>query len=133
VDRGGGGVTEIAAAPSGGEDGEDWTVWSHPRVSPDGSGSPSSGIAAGAGGSWCRVDGADARRAGRVALPGSPVALPAWAADGTRLFATADASGIWNVSHDQRRSPHAGAGTGTARQRTRVTGARFSGADAGRP
>ncbi len=62
-----------------------------------------------------------------IALPGSPVAPPAWSAGGTRLFATADASGIWNVIEIDV-PPDAGAGA--ARQRTRVTGGAFSPAPA---
>ncbi|HTR01757.1 MAG TPA: hypothetical protein VMN82_01065 [Thermoanaerobaculia bacterium] len=96
---------------------EDWPVWSHPRVSPDGR-----RIAAlvHAAGRWRLVtlpaEGGDARE---VVLPGAPVAAPAWSPDGSRLYATAAVDGVWTVvSVDAR-------GGSPATALTRVTGGAF--------
>ena len=126
VDLDGGGVSEIAARTEGGADGEEWTVWSHPRLSPDGT---RIAVLRHRGGRWrlvvLRSEGGEAAE---IVLPGLPAAAPAWSADGGRLFATADAAGIWNVIEVEAPfSAGVGAGTaGTARQRTRVTGGAFS-------
>ncbi|HEY1249922.1 MAG TPA: hypothetical protein VGH97_01950 [Thermoanaerobaculia bacterium] len=116
VDLATGAVTEIAA---GDVDENDWPVWSHPRVSPDGS---RFAVLRHLGARW-RLVTLPLRGSGgpptELALPGSPVAPPAWSADGTRLFATTDASGIWNVTEWDTTA-------GTALPRTRVTGGAFS-------
>ena len=98
-----------------------WTVWSHPRISPDG-----------------RTLAALLHRSGRWRLvtlpawggavreletPGAPVGPPAWSPDGMRLFIAADASGVWNVASIP-------AGGGLTRERTRVTGGAFAPAPA---
>ncbi|HEY6064735.1 MAG TPA: hypothetical protein VIY96_01175 [Thermoanaerobaculia bacterium] len=91
VDLASGALRSIA--PSAGEDA--WRVWSHPRVSPDGS-----TIAAllHSGGRWRLVTipagGGEIRE---ISLPGSPAGAPAWSADGSRIFVAADREGIWNV------------------------------------
>ncbi|HEU5249196.1 MAG TPA: hypothetical protein VFW15_04350, partial [Thermoanaerobaculia bacterium] len=75
--------------------GDPWHVWSHPRISPDGT-----TIAAllHSGGRWRLVTvpaaGGELRE---IALPGSPAGAPAWNADGSRIFVAADREGIWNV------------------------------------
>jgi hypothetical protein len=124
VDLEGGGVSEIAAGTEADGGGEGWTVWSHPRLSPDGT---RIAVLRHRGGRW-RLVVVPLRGVGvvagggpddEIALPGSPVAPPAWSADGTRLFATIDASGIWNLMEIDVAS-------GTPRRRTRVTGGAFS-------
>ena len=54
-----------------------------------------------------------------LGLPGSPATAPAWSADGSRIFVTTDASGIWNIAELDPAS-------GTLEPRTRVTGGAFS-------
>jgi hypothetical protein len=135
VDLASGAVGEIAAAKEE-DEGKDWTVWSHPRVSPDGK---RIAVLRHRGGRWRlatmpvqgQVDGVGGGGVTELALAGSPVAPPAWAADCTRLFVTADASGIWNVWEvDADLAAGVGAGANTARRRTRVTGGAFSPAPA---
>lgn len=102
---------------------EAWPVWSHPRVSPDGT-----RIAAlvHAERRWRLVtlpaDGGDVRE---VLLDAPPVSAPAWSADGSRLFVADAASGIWNLALVDA----SGAG-GAARSLTRVTGGAFAPAPA---
>jgi len=124
VDLEGGVVSEIAAGAKENGGGEEWTVWSHPRLSPDGT---RIAVLRHRGGRWRLVvvplQGVVGGVVGgndEIALPGSPVAPPAWSADGTRLFVTADASGIWNLLEIDV------AKGGAARRRTRVTGGAFS-------
>ena len=76
--------------------GEDaWRVWSHPRVSPDGS-----TIAAllHTGGHWRLVTlSASGGAIREISLAGSPAGAPAWSSDGSRIFVAADREGIWNI------------------------------------
>jgi len=75
---------------------EEWPVWSHPRVSPEGR-----RIAAllHANGRWRLVtlpsDGGPVRE---IALDASPVSAPAWSPDGTRIYVATGGTGIWNVA-----------------------------------
>jgi hypothetical protein len=102
---------------------EAWPVWSHPRVSPDGS-----RIAAlvHAGRRWRLVTlpagGGEARE---IACPASPASAPAWSADGSRLFVADGGSGIWTLV------AVAANGVGAAAvPLTRVTGGAFGPAPA---
>lgn len=94
-----------------------WSVWSHPRVSPD---ARRVAVLVHRGGRWRLVElPVEGGAAAEVALPGSPVAAPAWGPDGRRLFVTVEASGIWNLFELD-------AETSRVQQRTRVTGGAFS-------
>ncbi len=97
---------------------EAWPVWSHPRLSPDGS-----RIAAllHAGGAW-RLVTLPAEGGDVVArsLPGAAASAPAWSADGARLFVTSDGSGIWNIVAVDA------SGASGEEVLTRVTGGAFS-------
>jgi hypothetical protein len=101
---------------------EEWPVWSHPRVSPDGR-----RIAAllHAGGRW-RLVVAPAGGGAAVELPtgGAPAGAPAWSPDGARIFVSAAAGGVWNVE-----SVNA-SGTAEPRILTRVFGGALSPAPA---
>ena len=96
---------------------EDWPVWSHPRISPDGK-----RIAAllHAGRRWRLVTlpagGGEARE---ISLGAPPVGAPSWSPDGSRLFVAVAASGTWNLASVDA--------TGAAPERllTRVTGGAF--------
>lgn len=94
-----------------------WTVWSHPRFSPDGR---TLAALLHRGGRWRLVTvpaGGGAIR--ELQMPGAPVGPPAWSPDGMRLFVTTDASGVWNVAA-------VSAGGGQTRELTRVTGGAFA-------
>ncbi len=126
VDLAGGGVSELSAATE--EDGAgEWTVWSHPRLSSDGT---RIAVLRHRGGRWrlvvLPVRGGGGGVASEIALPGSPAAAPAWSADGSHLFATADAAGIWNLFEIEAPRAAGAGGVTTALQRTRVTGGAFS-------
>jgi hypothetical protein len=97
-------------------DGEDpWRVWSHPRVSPDGS---SIAVLLHSGGRWRLVIVPFAGGAVTgIAVPGSPAGAPAWSADGSRIFVAADRGGIWNLESVTARGNASG-----AEMLTRVTG-----------
>ncbi|HYX19916.1 MAG TPA: hypothetical protein VFA98_03630, partial [Thermoanaerobaculia bacterium] len=101
---------------------EEWPVWSHPRVSPDGR-----RIAAllHAGGRW-RLVVAPAGGGAAVELPtgGAPAGAPAWSPDGARIFVSAAAGGIWNVESVDA------SGTAEPRMLTRVFGGALSPAPA---
>ena len=101
---------------------EEWPVWSHPRVSPDGR-----RIAAllHAGGRW-RLVVAPSDGGASIELPvgGAPVGAPAWSSDGARIFVAAAVGGVWNlVSADP-------SGAAAPRVLTRVFGGAFSPAPA---
>ncbi len=98
-------------------DRDQWLVWTHPRVSPDGR-----MVAAllHREGRWRVVLVSRGGEAREIATPGSPVGPPAWSADGSRIFVATDASGIWDIV-----SLDPGAATGGATL-TRVTGGAFS-------
>jgi hypothetical protein len=137
------GVSELVAVDlesgearsiAGGGAADPWSVWSHPRISPDGR-----RIAAllHSGGRWRLVTLPFAGSGGlipeggqihtipeggqihtipeggqihTIALPGSPAGAPAWSADGSRIFVAADREGIWNIES----VPFNVAGTGPA-------------------
>jgi hypothetical protein len=118
-------VVPLAATGSG-----EWEVWSHPRVSPDGT-----RIAAllHRKGVWRLLilpSGlASPHEPGREReLPLAPGAsvfgAPAWSADGRTLFAATDASGVWNLA------AFAASGDAPSLSITRVTGGAFSPAPA---
>ena len=119
VDLAGGRVTEIPVTlPVA----EDWPVWSHPRVSPDGR-----RIAAlvHAGRRWRLVTlPASGGAAREVALDAPPVSAPAWSADGARLDVAVAVGGIWNVVAADA------AGGSPPAILTRVTGGAFAPAPA---
>ena len=92
IDLASGALRTIAPAVAG-EDA--WRVWSHPRVSPDGS-----TIAAllHTGGHWRLVTlSASGGAIREISLAGSPAGAPAWSSDGSRIFVAADREGIWNI------------------------------------
>ena len=95
-----------------------WRVWTHPRVSPDGS-----EVAAllHSAPRWrlvvLPVEGDGFRE---ILLPGSPAGPPAWSPDGTRIFVATDASGIWNIESVSAK------GERDSRMLTRVTGGALS-------
>ncbi len=101
---------------------EEWPVWSHPRVSPDGR-----RIAAllHAGGRW-RLIVVPVGGGAAVDLPtgGAPAGAPAWSPDGARIFVAAAAGGIWNVESVDS------SGTADPRVLTRVFGGALSPAPA---
>lgn len=94
-----------------------WAVWSHPRISPDGS-----TIAAllHSGGRWRLVTLPTAGGTPTdVTLPGPPAGAPVWSPNGSRIFVAADREGVWNLeSVDVER--------GGAELLTRVTGGALS-------
>ncbi len=98
-----------------------WTLWSHPRFSPDGA---TLAALLHRGGRW-RLVTLPARGGALRELDtlGAPVSPPAWSPDGMRLFVTTDASGVWNVAA-------VSAGGGQTRELTRVTGGAFGPAPA---
>ncbi|HSB35635.1 MAG TPA: hypothetical protein VLH41_02090, partial [Thermoanaerobaculia bacterium] len=128
-----GDVRPIAAAPAS-EDA--WRVWSHPRLSPDGT---TIAVLLHTGGRWRLVTtpaaGGELREIG---LPGSPAGALSWSADGSRIYVALDREGIWNIES----VPVDVAGTGPADLRpaqeparapellTRVTGGALSPAPA---
>lgn len=101
---------------------EAWPVWSHPRLSPDGT-----RIAAlvHAGRRWRLVTlPADGGQAREIPLGAPPVSAPAWSVDGSRLFVTTGAGGAWNVFAVDA------AGGASPQPLTRVTGGAFGPAPA---
>jgi len=92
-------------------------VWTHPRVSPGG------GVAAVVHreGRW-RLAVLSGETAVEIGLPGHPVGPPAWSPDGKRVYAAADAQGIWNVVS----ADASGAASSEPAVLTRVTGGAFS-------
>jgi hypothetical protein len=107
------GEVRAIAPPTDPEDA--WRVWSHPRVSPDGT-----TIAAllHSGGRWRLVTlpafGGALRE---ITLPGSPAGAPAWSSDGSRIFVASDREGMWNIESVDPRQSNA-----PAQLVTRVTG-----------
>jgi dipeptidyl aminopeptidase/acylaminoacyl peptidase len=99
---------------------EAWPVWSHPRVSPDGT---RIAVLLHAGGQWrlatLPIGGGEVRE---VAVAGSPAAAAAWSADGRRLFVATDATGIWNLVSVSAADP----GEAPEETLTRVTGGAFA-------
>ena len=96
--------------------GDPWRVWIHPRISPDGS-----RVAAlvHSAPSWrLMVLGTRGEDARQVPLSGggAPAGPPAWSPDGSRIYITTDALGVWNIESVDP------AGLGTSRTLTRVTG-----------
>ncbi|MGH9369105.1 MAG: TolB family protein [Thermoanaerobaculia bacterium] len=89
-----------------------WRVWSHPRLSPDGS-----TIAAllHEGGEWRLVTLPAAGGAPRT-VARSAVGPPAWSPDGSRIHFGSDASGVWEIASVDRE------GSETPAISTRVTG-----------
>ena len=74
---------------------EEWPVWSHPRVSPDGQ---RIAVLLHAGGRWrLVVVPAGGGAAIELATAGPPAGAPAWSPDGRRILVAAAAGGIWNV------------------------------------
>jgi hypothetical protein len=97
---------------------EAWPVWSHPRISPDGS---MFAALLHRDGRWRLVTAPVSGGAVReLPVGATPFAPPAWTLDGGRLVVATDASGIWNlVSVDAR-------GSDPFRDLTRVTGGAFA-------
>lgn len=99
-----------------------WNLWSHPRISPDGS-----GIAAlfHHDGRWrlMVIPVGSPAAARELPAPGraSVFTAPAWSPDGSSVYAATDASGVWNVAIFD-----AGAASAPPREITRVTGGAFS-------
>ena len=96
---------------------DDWPVWSHPRLSPDGR-----TVAAllHRAGRWRVVtlpEGGGA--AAELALPGAPFGPPCWTPDGAGVLVAVESGGIWNVALADPR------GVGPVRFLTRVTGGAF--------
>jgi hypothetical protein len=109
---------ETLPVPAGLAGEDPWRVWSHPRVSPDGT-----TIAAllHSGGRWRLVTlPASGGPPAEVPLPGPPTGEPAWSADGSRIFVAADREGVWNLESADPRS------SGAAALLTRVTGGALS-------
>src|SRR5262249_26218235 len=95
----------------------DWPVWSHPRVSPDGSTVASLLHRAGR---WRLVTLPAAGGAVReLAIEGAPFRAAAWTQAGARPLVATDASGIWNLALVDPRAAEPSAAL------TRVTGAAF--------
>jgi len=109
---------------------DEWEVWSHPRVSPDGTRIAALLHRKGAWRLLILPSGvASPREPGREReLPLAPGASvfgpPAWSADGRTVFAATDASGIWNLA------AFAASGDAPSLPITRVTGGAFSPAPA---
>ncbi|HEY6148291.1 MAG TPA: hypothetical protein VIZ69_11355, partial [Thermoanaerobaculia bacterium] len=109
---------------------DDWEVWSHPRISPDGT-----RIAAllHRKGGWRLLlvpaagapSGSPEPPRELPLAPGASVfGAPAWSPDGRTVFAATDASGVWNLAAFDA------AADGSSREITRVTGGAFSPAPA---
>ena len=98
-----------------------WTVWSHPRFSPDGK---TLAALLHRRGRWRLVTlPAEGGAIRELETRGAPMGPPAWSPDGMRLLITTDASGVWNVAEVP-------AGGGLTRELTRVTGGAFGPAPA---
>ncbi|MEO8190609.1 MAG: hypothetical protein ABI682_09710 [Acidobacteriota bacterium] len=115
VELSSGSVAVLASAPGG----DPWQVWSHPRISPDGS---SMAALVHRGGRWrlasLQASGAEARE---IPIEGDVFGAPAWSPDGRFLYVASGASGVWEIVAVD-------AQTGSASTLTRVTGGAFSAA-----
>jgi hypothetical protein len=103
-------ATDVAA--------EAWPVWSHPRISPDGS-----TIAAllHRDGRWRLVTvPATGGAARELPLGANPFGPPAWSSDGGHLVVATDSSGIWNLASVDS------LGSAPPQGLTRVTGGAFA-------
>jgi hypothetical protein len=111
-----------SALPTRLETADAWTVWSHPRFSPDGR---TLAVLLHRGGRWRLVTlPAQGGAIRELETRGAPVGPPAWSPDGMRLLIATDASGVWNVAEVP-------AGGGQTRELTRVTGGAFAPAPGG--
>lgn len=115
VDLASGRVEPLASAPAG----DPWQVWSHPRLSPDGS---TIATLLHREGRWrlalLSSSGGEPRE---LPQPGAVFGSPAWSPDGKRIYAATDASGVWELALFDPDS-------GAAKTLSRVTGGAFSAA-----